>query len=93
MYQICVAMSHFLVTAKNTVGPGWPSVATASTSMVDRPGTTTAFVLSRQIITNIQPTRLKGGTLEIIVVPGKREGIDSHCFWFLDKIYIYPIAY
>ena len=31
--RFCVAISHFLVTAKNTAGPGWPSVATAGTSM------------------------------------------------------------
>ena len=30
----------------------------------------------------------------IIVVPGKREGIDSHFLWFPDaKTHIYPIAY
>ena len=32
--------------------------------------------------------------VELIVVPGKREGIDSHCLWLPDaKTYIYPIAY
>ena len=32
-WRFCVAMSNFLVTAKNTTGPGWSSVATAGTSM------------------------------------------------------------
>ena len=32
--------------------------------------------------------------VEIIVVPGKRESIDSHCLWLPDaKTHIYPIAY
>ena len=32
-WRFCVAMPNFLVTAKNTTGTGWPSVATAGTSM------------------------------------------------------------
>ena len=32
-WRFCVATSHFLVPAKNTTGPGWPSVTTAGTSM------------------------------------------------------------
>ena len=32
--------------------------------------------------------------VEIIVVPGKREGIDSHGLWFSDaETHIYQIAY
>ena len=31
-WRFCVATSHFLMTARNTTGPGWPSVATAGTS-------------------------------------------------------------
>ena len=41
------------------------------------------------LIFNLQDWKV----LEIIVVPGKREGIYGHCFWFLDKTHIYPIAY
>ena len=32
-WRLCLAMSNFLMTAKNTSGPGWSSVATAGTSM------------------------------------------------------------
>ena len=32
-WRFCVATSHFLVIARNTTGPGWPSVATAGTNM------------------------------------------------------------
>ena len=32
-WRFCVVTSHFLVTAKNTTGPGWSSVATAGTNM------------------------------------------------------------
>ena len=32
-WMLCVAMSNFLMTAKNTTGPGWSSVANAGTSM------------------------------------------------------------
>ena len=50
---------------------------------VEQSGTTIpAFALSLWIFANTRPTRLKGGNIEIIVVPGKREGIDSHCLWF-----------
>ena len=59
--RFSAAISNFLVTAKNTTDPGWSSVATAGTSMGDQSGTTTtAFALSLYIVTNIQPTILKG---------------------------------
>ena len=32
-WTLCVAMSNFLMTPKNTAGPGWSSVANAGTSM------------------------------------------------------------
>ena len=54
-------MSSFLVTAKNTVGPGWSCLAAAGTYQywADQSGTTiTAYVLSLWIFANIQTTRL-----------------------------------
>ena len=32
-WRFCVAVSNFLVTAKNMTGPGWLSVATAGASV------------------------------------------------------------
>ena len=44
------------------------------------------------LIFNLQDLKLQH--VEIIVLPGRREDIDSHCLWFLDaKTHIYPIAY
>ena len=69
-------MSNFLVTTKNTVGPGWSSAATAGTSI----GLTNLVQLSLQIFPNTQPTSVKCR----IVVPGKREGSGSGCQDTLD---------
>ena len=44
------------------------------------------------LIFNLQDWKVKH--VEIIIVPGKREGIDSHCLWLPDsKTHIYPIAF
>ena len=71
----CSLFKPTCLSHENTMGPGWSSVATAGYAeyWVDHSGTAiTAFVLSLWIFTNIQLTRL----------PSKREGSDSHCFWF-----------
>ena len=80
-WRFCVATSHFLVTAKNTTGP-------AGTNMYQY-GLTNLIqllhlpCLCRSSLTfNLQDWKVEH--VEIIVAPGKREGIDNHCFWFLD---------
>ena len=89
-------MSNFFVPAKNTSGPGWSSVATAGTSMgwliLVQLSLHLSCLCSSSLIFNLQDWKVEH--VEIIVVPGKREGIDNHCLWFPDaKTHIYPFAY
>ena len=95
-WRYSVAMSNFFVPAKNTSGPGWSSVATAGTSMgwliLVQLSLHLSCLCSSSLIFNLQDWKVEH--VEIIVVPGKREGIYSHCLWFPDaKTHINPIAY
>ena len=76
-WRVCVGMSNFLVTTKNTVGPGWSSAATAGTTI----GLTNLVQLSlhfsdlcgSSLILDLQVKKCR------IVVPGKIEGSGSGC--------------
>ena len=85
------AMSDFLVTAvaKNTMGPGWSPVANAGTSI----GLTNLVQLPLHLyclcgsllILNLSTIK-RWEHVEVIVVPGKREGIDiASCCGIQDK--------
>ena len=88
-WRFCVATSHFLVAGRNTVGPGWPSVATAGTSMGSQMWYNYCICLvsvDHHWYSTYKTERWIIRKKALIAIPGKRESIDSHCFWFLDKV-------
>ena len=95
-WRFCVAMSHFFSDSQK-YNRSWMDICSNCSYQY---GLTNLVQLSlhlsclckSSLTFNLQDWRLEH--VEIIVVPGKREGINSHCVWFLGaKTHIYPIAY